>query len=129
MLSPTFAALTTITRDHFDYHNGFAEYVSAKLRLFNSVMKSGGHAVLNADADYFDHFETVCWAYRHNVLTVGRSGRDIKIVSIEPEPDGQKAEIEIAGKPFEFQLPLVGSFQLTNALVCRRMCDCKRRRC
>ena len=81
---PNVAALTTLTRDHFDYHDGFAYYVSAKLRLFNSVMERGGHAVLNADADYFDQFESVCWGHQHKVMTVGRSGQDIRIKSVQP---------------------------------------------
>jgi len=116
-VAPDVAAMTTLTRDHFDYHEDFADYVSAKLRLFNTVMERGGRAVLNADADYFDQFESVCWGHQHDVITVGRSGQDIKVVSIHALSDGQQARIEIAGKPIEFKLPLVGTFQVTNALV------------
>ena len=47
---------TNITRDHMDYHPTFEHYLQAKLRLFTEVVKVGGVAVVNADADHADRF-------------------------------------------------------------------------
>src|SRR5215469_13416456 len=45
-------AFTNITRDHLDYHQDFARYLAAKLRLFSEVAADSAVAVVNLDAPY-----------------------------------------------------------------------------
>ena len=47
---------TNITRDHLDYHPTFEHYLRAKLRLFGEVVRDGGIAVVNADAEHAERF-------------------------------------------------------------------------
>ena len=46
-LSVSAAAFTNLTRDHLDYHGDMAHYRAAKDRLFTTLLRPGGTAVLN----------------------------------------------------------------------------------
>ncbi len=111
------AAFTNITRDHMDYHQDFEDYLYSKLRLFGEVMAPGGIAVLNADAAHFAEFEAVSWARGHRVISVGRKGRGICLAAARPTGRGQALELVHEGGNYNVNLPLVGAFQASNALV------------
>lgn len=113
----TAAGFTNITRDHMDYHTSFDDYLYAKLRLFGEVMGPGGIAVINADTAQFAEFEAVSWARGHRVISVGRKGRDICLVATRTHARGQVLDIVHGGQNYEVNLPLVGGFQASNALV------------
>jgi UDP-N-acetylmuramoyl-L-alanyl-D-glutamate--2,6-diaminopimelate ligase len=111
------AAFTNITRDHLDYHKDFEDYAYSKLRLFGEVMTPGGVAVLNADAAHFAEFEAVSWARGHRVISVGRKGRGICLVAARPTARGQTLDLIHEGRNYTVNLPLIGGFQASNALV------------
>lgn len=111
------SGFTNLTRDHLDYHATFEEYLYAKLRLFGEVMAPGGTAVINMDAENAAEFEAVSWARGHRILAVGRKGRDICLEGAHPQPRGQLLNIVHDGIHHEILLPLMGSFQASNALV------------
>lgn len=113
----TAAAFTNITRDHLDYHVDFEDYAYAKLRLFGEVMAPGGVAVLNADADHFAEFEAVSWARGHRVISVGRKGHGICLFAARPSARGQTLDVIHEGQNYKIDLPLIGAFQASNALV------------
>ena len=52
-----------------------------------------------------------------NVLTVGRAGETLRLVSAEIERFAQRLKIEHGGRTHTVLLPLVGEFQASNALV------------
>lgn len=111
------AGFTNITRDHLDYHTSFDDYFYAKLRLFGEVMGPGGIAVINADTAQAAEVEALCWARGHRIISVGRKGRGICLVAMRPTARGQVLELVHGGANYEVQLPLVGAFQASNALV------------
>lgn len=112
------AGFTNISRDHLDYHSSFEDYFRQKLRLFSEVLPDGAAAVVNADCE---HAGTVIEAARArglDVLTVGESGRALKLASHKRTPLGQELLIELeSGGRHELLLPLVGDFQASNVLV------------
>jgi len=111
------AGFTNITRDHMDYHASFEDYLYAKLRLFGEVMRPGGVAVLNADAAHFAEFEAICWARGHRIISVGRKGRGIFLSNAKAHARGQVLELVHEGRNYTVELPLVGGFQASNAMV------------
>ena len=110
------AAFTNLSRDHLDYHQTMEHYFSAKLRLFSTLLRQGGTAVLNADIPEFDDIKAVCDARNLRVMSFGRQGRDVTVLEHAPEPKGQRIRFELFGKPYEILLPVIGEFQIWNSL-------------
>lgn len=110
------AGFTNLSRDHLDYHPDMDEYFAAKLRLFSDVLMDGGTAVLNADIEQFAPLSDIASQRNLNVISYGTKGEHIKLLSVEPNPQGQKITAEIFGKSHEINLALVGEFQAMNAL-------------
>ena len=110
-------AFTNISRDHLDYHASFEDYFAQKLRLFTELLQPGATAVIDMDSP-----ESVCVAEAAksrglHVLSVGRNGETLRLLSAEIEGFAQRLKIEHAGKTYTVLLPLVGEFQASNALV------------
>lgn len=110
------AGFTNLTRDHLDYHVTMEAYKTAKLRLFTELLEPGGLAVLNADAPEFAAFNEAALKAGRRVISYGRAGRDFKILEARPVPEGLAVSVELSGAAHDFTLPLIGAFQLYNAL-------------
>ncbi len=111
------AAFTNLGRDHLDYHATMDEYLAAKMRLFDTLMKPGQPVVINADGDRSADAITTAFARGLKIFSVGEAGLDIKIVSIKRENFAQKLTLKYQNKTHKVILPLVGEFQAGNALV------------
>jgi UDP-N-acetylmuramoyl-L-alanyl-D-glutamate--2,6-diaminopimelate ligase len=110
-------AFTNITRDHLDYHPSFEDYFTAKLRLFKELVEPGGTAVVEVDHDYAESVVAAAVARDLSVVTVGRAGHAIRLVESAIDGFSQKLRVAHGGKDFQLLLPLVGEFQIENALV------------
>jgi UDP-N-acetylmuramoyl-L-alanyl-D-glutamate--2,6-diaminopimelate ligase len=111
------AGFTNLTRDHLDYHGSFAEYRAAKLILFETLLPTGGMAVICADGDESDAFAAVVRRRGLPCLTVGRKGADLTLVDARPDGFGQRLAVRARGRDFDLRLGLPGAFQADNALV------------
>jgi UDP-N-acetylmuramoyl-L-alanyl-D-glutamate--2,6-diaminopimelate ligase len=111
------AAFTNITRDHFDYHQSFENYLATKLLLFSEVVRSGGVVVINSDAEHADDFLRAAQSRGLSILTVGETGETVKLIAHATSENGQTLRVAHAGKSYDIALPLAGSFQASNALV------------
>ncbi|MCB9994289.1 MAG: UDP-N-acetylmuramoyl-L-alanyl-D-glutamate--2,6-diaminopimelate ligase [Hyphomicrobiaceae bacterium] len=112
---------TNLTRDHLDYHPTMEDYRDAKLRLFTTLLKEGGSAVINADDPEHLPFMFAALERGATVMTVGREGAYIEVTSVEQDGWGQKVSGKLVGEPLEFTLPLAGDFQVSNAIVAAAM--------
>jgi UDP-N-acetylmuramoyl-L-alanyl-D-glutamate--2,6-diaminopimelate ligase len=110
------AGFTSFGRDHLDYHATSEAYFDAKLRLFTEVLAPDGVAVLNADIPEFGRLDQAAKAAGRRVLSYGRRGRDLRIDARTPLSSGQFVTMRAFGRRWDFTLPLVGEFQLMNAL-------------
>ena len=112
---------TNLSRDHMDYHPDVAHYLNAKLRLFRDLVTPGGAAVIAADHDCSGEVIDAARKRGLRLLTVGArgDGRGEGIRLVEAGIDGfaQKLTLEHRGKKISVRLPLVGGFQIENALV------------
>ncbi len=110
------SAFTNLSRDHLDYHSDMDEYFLAKARLFSEVMEKNGRAVLNVDDEYFSKLEKICLDVGHSVFSFGYQGKDLKLIQRDAMPSGQRIVFEVKSNKYEVVLPLVGGFQVMNAL-------------
>ncbi len=110
-------AFTNLSRDHLDYHKDMDEYRNAKLRLFTDLLVDGGAAVVNVDDPEYEPFMFAALGASATLLTVGREGAYIEVLSIQPEGYGQRVEVRHIGEKLSFHLPLTGEFQVSNAIV------------
>ncbi len=112
------AAFTNLSRDHLDYHGTMAAYFAAKLRLFSDVVDGDGAVVVWADDGQWSAGVIAAATARGlRLLTVGRMGDTLKLVSATPTMLGQTLVISADGQAFEVKLPLIGAYQAANALV------------
>ncbi len=111
------AGFTNIGRDHLDYHLTVEAYIAAKLRLFEELLPGDGHAVVNADGASADRFMDAAAKRGLPLLTTGRTGRTIRLVDAVADGFSQILTVEIDGKTVKTRLPLLGAFQVENALL------------
>ncbi len=110
------AAFTSFSQDHLDYHADMEDYLSAKARLFSELLEEGGTAVLNADIPEYTALTEVCAQRGVNVISYGKNGHELKLLSREIDGVSQKIEINLFGRDYSLTLPLVGEFQVMNVL-------------
>ncbi|WP_447763701.1 UDP-N-acetylmuramoyl-L-alanyl-D-glutamate--2,6-diaminopimelate ligase [Sphingopyxis panaciterrae] len=111
------AAFTNLSHDHLDYHGTMEAYLAAKLRLFAEVVGADGVAVVWADDDYSPAVIDAVTTRGVRLVTVGTKGADLHLVSREPTQLGQSLVIEARGTNYKVNLPLIGAYQVANALV------------
>ncbi len=111
------AAFTNISRDHLDYHDGFEDYFGQKLRLFSELLQPGAAAVVNADSPDGQRVIEVCQARGLVVWTVGENGEQVKLVRHAHNGLGHNVCVRHDDEEFDAHIPLVGDFQVSNALV------------
>ena len=108
---------TNLSRDHLDYHATLEAYLAAKLRLFTDLVAADGAAVIAAD---HEQSAAVAQAARQRglrVFTVGRAGEAIRLRDVAIDGFTQRLSLDADGRTIKVKLPLVGAFQIENALV------------
>jgi UDP-N-acetylmuramoyl-L-alanyl-D-glutamate--2,6-diaminopimelate ligase len=111
------AGFTNLSRDHLDYHPSVEAYLTAKLVLFERLLPAHGTAVVVADHEHSARVIAVAKARRVRTLTVGRNGDGIRLIDAKIDGFAQRVALEHEGRRWDLRLPLVGAFQVENALV------------
>lgn len=111
------AAFTNLGRDHLDYHVTMEAYLAAKLRLFAELLPPGAPAIVNADGDYAEEAARAITAAGRKLVSVGAKGEGIRLAARRPEGGGQRLAVIHEGVTHDVLLPLIGAFQVENALV------------
>jgi UDP-N-acetylmuramoyl-L-alanyl-D-glutamate--2,6-diaminopimelate ligase len=110
-------AFTNLSRDHLDYHPTIQDYLAAKLRLFENLIVKDGSAVIDVDGEHADAVIAAAKARGLKLFMVGRAGNPLQLIDVAVEGFTQKIALAYAGRPYVLKLPLVGGFQVENALV------------
>jgi UDP-N-acetylmuramoyl-L-alanyl-D-glutamate--2,6-diaminopimelate ligase len=111
------AIFTNLTRDHLDYHGDMDSYAAAKAKLF--AWPSLSYAVLNMDSmtqervvQFYSHHAKVWW-YSLRV----DSGADLCGSILSRHAGGTDLELHYLGSSLKATLPLLGEFNVSNALA------------
>jgi len=112
---------TNLSRDHLDYHPDVAHYLAAKLRLFRDLLPEGSAAVISADHECSQAVIDAAQERPLRLITVGQkgdgTGEGIRVVASAIDGFAQKLELDHLGRKYSVRLPLVGEFQIENAVV------------
>lgn len=111
------AAFTNLGRDHLDYHPTIEAYFAAKMRLFEDLLPPHHPAIINRDGACSAEAEAIAHHSGRQVLTVGRAGETITLTNVEHMGFAQRLTLRIGATVATVDLPLVGAYQVENALV------------
>jgi len=111
------AGFTNLTRDHLDYHPDVEAYLAAKLRLFSELLEPGRTAVIDVDHPHAGVVIAAAKTRGLEILTVGRKGDGVRLLDTAIDGFAQVLTIEHHEHRRRVRLPLVGAFQVENALV------------
>ncbi len=103
---------TNFTRDHLDYHVTMEAYLDAKAKLV-SLLAPNGAVVLNADDDAWRALPAAPRTVRFAV----HAGADVRAEDISYAPRGSAWTLAIGAERHAVQLPLIGDFNVANALA------------
>src|SRR5256885_16067021 len=112
---------TNLSRDPMDYHPTVAHYLAAKLRLFGELVAADGAAVISADHDCSQAAMDAARTRGLRIVAVGRhghgAGEGVPLLDASIDGLAQKLSLEHRGRRHAVRLPMVGEFQIENALV------------
>jgi UDP-N-acetylmuramoyl-L-alanyl-D-glutamate--2,6-diaminopimelate ligase len=108
---------TNLGRDHLDYHGTTEAYAAAKLRLFDTLLPDDAPVVINADGPFSDVFIEGVRRRGLRMMTTGRNGSELRLLEATSKGFSQHLAVEAFGRTVEADLPLLGAFQVENALV------------
>jgi UDP-N-acetylmuramoyl-L-alanyl-D-glutamate--2,6-diaminopimelate ligase len=114
------AVFTNLTRDHLDFHGDMDRYFEAKRRLFDTLLREDGRALINADDD---RAAELCAASRAPVWTYGHAAAsegarpDIYASDLQLSLEGSRFKVLTPLGPVEIHSPLLGRFNVSNLLA------------
>ena len=115
-------AFTNLTRDHLDYHQTMENYLAAKAKLFSECVQEEGIAVLNADIPEYDYLKNICLKRNLKVISYGKKGETLKLISQTPTENGQDLVVQVDGKDYAIATKIYGDFQAYNILTAVGLC-------
>jgi UDP-N-acetylmuramoyl-L-alanyl-D-glutamate--2,6-diaminopimelate ligase len=113
------AVFTNLTRDHLDYHGTLEAYLEAK-RSFVELIRDGGAAIINIDDAAWQGLDQR--AQRALRFGITRNDADVSAQDIDYRPDGTRFVLSHAGQRAHVDLPLLGDYNVQNALGAAAAC-------
>ncbi len=114
---------TNLTQDHLDYHGTMDAYFQAKARFFDMIASQAkGTMVINLD-DAWGRKLIQKHESTGRVLKFGFGvGADYRAVNPRYDLTGSTFELEVKGRSFLVRIPLIGDFNIYNALGALAAC-------
>ncbi len=113
---PRAAIFTSFTQDHLDYHGTMASYFAAKEALFDRLLPKDALSILCADYPEIAALGARLLSEGRPVITYGSQG-NAAITRITPMPRGQEVEVRYEGEDHALDLPVFGTFQVSNVIA------------
>jgi UDP-N-acetylmuramoyl-L-alanyl-D-glutamate--2,6-diaminopimelate ligase len=112
------ALFTNLHADHLDYHKTIEAYAAAKKKLFSQLdasSKKKKRAVVNRDSPWasFMQKERISPVWTFGIETKG----DVEGSDLRFHAKGSSFKVEFQGQKVSFELPLMGRFNVYNALA------------
>ena len=119
----TAGGFTNLGRDHLDYHADMETYFLAKMRLFEALLPEGAPAAIWSDDIHGMRAVDLVRRSGRPVMSVGtEEAADLHLSVLKADAGGQTLELLHKGVARTVHLPLVGSFQASNAVLAAALC-------
>jgi len=107
--------ITSLSRDHLDYHKTFKKYKRAKLRLFSEVTNKGV-AIINECVPEYEDFIKAAKSNNLKIITIGNSLSATWKFKIN---NNNKQEVEVYFNKIKTIIfsNLIGKFQINNLIT------------
>ena len=114
---------TNLTQDHLDFHKDMDDYFAAKLKLFESLSKSGSKqnkiAIINIDDDYGKKLEGLI---DKSVKTISyslnpKNHADFEAQNISLSSNGATFDLKISTAKLKAEIKHIGAHNIYNALA------------
>lgn len=110
------AAFSNLTQDHLDYHKTMEDYFAAKARLFTEYEPAA--SVICTDSDAGKRMAQLVADAGRTLYRVGSDADcDVRLVEARFDARTTRIDLEACGEWLHVTLPLVGRFNVENALV------------
>jgi UDP-N-acetylmuramoyl-L-alanyl-D-glutamate--2,6-diaminopimelate ligase len=110
------AIFTNLTQDHLDYHKDMDDYFAAKSLLFHPPYLSG-QAIINVDDAYGQKLAATLDRNRTWTFSTESDRADLWTSDLDYGSSGVKGRVHTPNETAEFDLPLVGQFNVSNFLA------------
>ncbi|MCA9861157.1 MAG: UDP-N-acetylmuramoyl-L-alanyl-D-glutamate--2,6-diaminopimelate ligase, partial [Thermomicrobiales bacterium] len=110
-------AVTNITHEHLEFHKTIEAYRAAKATLFDRVSSVGGNAVVNLDDDGARDVIPHASGATLTTYSCRDTTADLHATEIEIAVNGTRFVVEHRGHRVRFESPLIGQFNVENALA------------
>jgi UDP-N-acetylmuramoyl-L-alanyl-D-glutamate--2,6-diaminopimelate ligase len=115
------AVFTNLTQDHLDYHKTMDAYFEVKAELLlglGAQRFKPGKAVVNIDDRYGSQLAGRLEREGVPSITFGQGARaDFRASAVRTEFNGSSFQLDALGKSWLVRLPLIGKFNVMNALA------------
>jgi UDP-N-acetylmuramoyl-tripeptide--D-alanyl-D-alanine ligase len=114
---PHVALITAIAPAHLANFADTSGIADAKSEIFEGL-EPGGIAIINADTLHADRLDRAARRFAAEVVSFGaKPGADVRLLDLEPEADGSRAEIAIAGRRLQLRFAAPGRHWAMNGLA------------
>ena len=112
---------SNLTQDHLDYHGTMEDYFMAKAGLFEQMVHQGGpkkpSAIINSE-DIYGRRLVQMFEGKLNIVKYGMGmTADFRATDMRTRVTGTQFTLEARGRTFLVRLPLIGRFNVYNALA------------
>ena len=112
---------SNLTQDHLDYHGTMEDYFMAKAGLFEHMVNQGGpkkpSAIINSEDPYGRRLVQM-FEGKLNIVKYGMGlTADFRATDMRTQVTGTQFTLEARGRTFLVRLPLIGRFNVYNALA------------
>lgn len=116
------AGVTNITHEHLEFHKTIAAYRRAKAILLERVAAARGVVVLNADDEGARSIASYAAGAEVHWFSMNDAGARIAATDVEVRGDGSDFTLHLDGQRVRVALPLIGEFNIANALCAAGIC-------
>ncbi|HAV65279.1 MAG TPA: UDP-N-acetylmuramoyl-L-alanyl-D-glutamate--2,6-diaminopimelate ligase [Verrucomicrobiales bacterium] len=112
------AIFTNLTQDHLDYHGTMDGYFAAKMKLFTALQHGvkRGAAVINIDDAYGERLRLQTEVAVKLTYGLGEAAQ-LRATNLRLDRNQTSFQVAIAGQSVSCQLPLIGRYNIYNALA------------